>query len=78
MSEMTLAAHEWKNTDWKQKRTLCKVLQDQVELDIDLAHFTVNQHPIIKRHRNERVTGRNRSWDSLCWKELPHGTIGAV
>jgi methylglutaconyl-CoA hydratase len=41
MSEMTLAAHEWKNTDWAhQKGLYSKVLQDQVALDIDLAHFT--------------------------------------
>jgi methylglutaconyl-CoA hydratase len=41
MSEMTLGAHEWKNTDWAhQKGLYAKVLQDQVELDIDLAHFT--------------------------------------
>ncbi|MGO4817397.1 enoyl-CoA hydratase/isomerase family protein [Flavobacterium sp. W22_SRS_FP1] len=41
MSEMTLSAHEWKNTDWAhQKGLYAKVLQDQVELDIDLAHFT--------------------------------------
>jgi methylglutaconyl-CoA hydratase len=41
MSEMTLAAHEWKNTDWAQQKGLyAKVLLDQVELDLDLAHFT--------------------------------------
>jgi methylglutaconyl-CoA hydratase len=41
MSEMTLAAHEWKDTDWAQQKGLyAKVLQDQTELDIDLGHFT--------------------------------------
>jgi methylglutaconyl-CoA hydratase len=39
LCQMTLAAHEWK-TDWAQQRTYAKVLQDQTELDIDLAHFT--------------------------------------
>jgi methylglutaconyl-CoA hydratase len=41
MTEMTLAAHEWKNADWAQQKGLyAKVLQDQVELDIVLAQFT--------------------------------------
>jgi methylglutaconyl-CoA hydratase len=41
MTEMTLAATEWKNTDWAHDKGLyAKVLANQVELDIDIAHFT--------------------------------------
>jgi methylglutaconyl-CoA hydratase len=39
MTEMTLAA-EWKNTDSHDKGLYAKVLENQVELDIDIAHFT--------------------------------------
>lgn len=43
MTEMTLAAAEWKNTDWALDKGLyAKVLENQVELDIDIAHFTKN------------------------------------
>jgi methylglutaconyl-CoA hydratase len=37
MSEMTLAAHEWKNTDGPSKKDFMQSTADQVELDIDLA-----------------------------------------
>jgi methylglutaconyl-CoA hydratase len=40
MTEMTLST-EWKNTDWAHDKGLyAKVLANQVELDIDIAHFT--------------------------------------
>jgi methylglutaconyl-CoA hydratase len=41
MTELTLAATEWKNSDWAHDKGLyAKVLENQVELDIDIAHFT--------------------------------------
>lgn len=42
MTQMTLAAHEWKTAGWAlEKELFAKVVQDQVELDIDIAHFTL-------------------------------------
>ena len=41
MSTMTLEAHEWKTADWAYENGLySRVLDDSVELDIELAHFT--------------------------------------
>jgi methylglutaconyl-CoA hydratase len=34
------AATEWKNTDWAQDKGLYQSMANQVELDIDIAHFT--------------------------------------
>ena len=41
MTQMTLAAHEWKTAEWALDKGLyAKVLLDQTELDNDLANFT--------------------------------------
>jgi methylglutaconyl-CoA hydratase len=47
MTEMTLAATEWKNTDWAQDKGLRRIGK-QVELDIDIAHFTAKLASIQK------------------------------
>jgi methylglutaconyl-CoA hydratase len=62
MTEMTLAATEWKNTDWAQDKGFMKVLANQVELDIDIAHFTAklasyNPEALVQMKNN---LGRNR------------------
>jgi methylglutaconyl-CoA hydratase len=69
MSEMTLAAHEWKNTDWAhQKGLYSKVLQNQVELDIDLAHFTsklASYNPEALIEMKKVMWEGTAHWDSL-------------
>jgi methylglutaconyl-CoA hydratase len=40
MTEMTLAATEWKIQIGLKIKGFAKVLGNQVELDIDIAHFT--------------------------------------
>jgi methylglutaconyl-CoA hydratase len=69
MSEMTLAAHEWKNTDWAhQKGLYAKVLQDQVALDIDLAHFTsklASYNPEALIEMKKVMWEGTAHWDSL-------------
>jgi methylglutaconyl-CoA hydratase len=60
MTEMTLTATEWKNTDWAHDKGLyAKVLANQVELDIDIAHFTEKLAPIRGFSPNEKIMGRN-------------------
>lgn len=69
MSEMTLGAHEWKNTDWAhQKGLYAKVLQDQVALDIDLAHFTsklASYNPEALIEMKKVMWEGTAHWDSL-------------
>jgi methylglutaconyl-CoA hydratase len=69
MSEMTLAAHEWKNADWAQQKGLyAKVLQGQVELDIDLAHFTsklASYNPEALDQMKKVMWEGSDHWDSL-------------
>jgi methylglutaconyl-CoA hydratase len=66
---MTLAAHEWKNTDWAhQKGLYSKVLQDQVALDIDLAHFTSklsSYNPEALIEMKKVMWEGTAHWDSL-------------
>jgi methylglutaconyl-CoA hydratase len=50
MSEMTLAAHEWKNTDWAQKKDFMQSTGTK-KLDIDLSHFTKSSLIIRKALR---------------------------
>jgi methylglutaconyl-CoA hydratase len=69
MTEMTLAATEWKNTDWAQQKGLyAKVLQDQVELDIDLAHFTsklASYNPEALIQMKKIIWEGTEDWDAL-------------
>lgn len=69
MTEMTLAATEWKNTDWAQQKGLyAKVLQDQVELDIDLAHFTsklASYNPEALVQMKKIIWEGTEDWDAL-------------
>jgi len=69
MTEMTLAATEWKNTDWAQQKGLyAKVLQDQVELDIDLAHFTsklASYNPEGLVQMKKIIWEGTEDWDAL-------------
>jgi methylglutaconyl-CoA hydratase len=69
MSEMTLAAHEWKNADWAQQKGLyAKVMQDQVELDIDLGHFTeklASFNPKALEEMKKVIWEGTNHWDVL-------------
>jgi methylglutaconyl-CoA hydratase len=69
MSEMTLAAHEWKNADWAQQKGLyAKVMQDQVELDIDLGHFTeklASYNPKALEEMKKVIWEGTNHWDVL-------------
>ena len=69
MAEMTLAAHEWKTAQWAHEKGLyAKVVQDQTELDIDIAHFTsklasYNPHSLIEMKKI--IWEGTQNWDTL-------------
>ena len=69
MTEMTLAATEWKNTDWAQDKGLyAKVLGNQVELDIDIAHFTAklaSYNPEALTQMKKIIWEGTEDWDVL-------------
>ena len=69
MTEMTLAATEWKNTDWAQQKGLyAKVLHDQVELDIDIANFTAklaSYNPEALVQMKKIIWEGTEDWDAL-------------
>jgi methylglutaconyl-CoA hydratase len=69
MSEMTLAAHEWKSATWANEKGLyARVLKDQEEMDSELDKFTsklasYNPEALIEM---KRVIWEGTShWDSL-------------
>jgi methylglutaconyl-CoA hydratase len=72
MTEMTLAATEWKNTDWAQDKGLyAKVLENQVELDIDIAHFTTklaSYNPEALVQMKKIIWEGTEDWDALLLK----------
>lgn len=69
MTQMTLAAHEWKTANWALAKGLyAKVLQDQVELDIDIAHFTsklASYNPDALIEMKKIIWEGTQNWDSL-------------
>jgi methylglutaconyl-CoA hydratase len=48
-----------KNTDWAQDKGLYKVLGNQVELDIDIAHFTAK----LASYNPEALTQMKIIWE---------------
>jgi methylglutaconyl-CoA hydratase len=65
-----------KNTDWAQDKGLYKVLGNQVELDIDIAHFTAklaSYNPDFDA--NEDNLGRNRELDYYCLRAAISGEL---
>jgi methylglutaconyl-CoA hydratase len=69
MTEMTLAATEWKNTDWAHDKGLyAKVVENQVELDIHIAHFTsklASYNPEALVQMKKIIWEGTEGWDTL-------------
>lgn len=69
MTEMTLAAHEWKTAEWALEKGLyTKIVQDQVELDIDIAHFTsklASYNPEALIEMKKIIWEGTQNWDTL-------------
>ncbi|NRT14175.1 methylglutaconyl-CoA hydratase [Flavobacterium sp. 28A] len=69
MTQMTLAAHEWKTPEWAlEKGLFAKVLDDQTELDIDLAHFTnklASYNPEALSQMKKIIWEGTDNWDVL-------------
>ena len=69
MSEMTLAAHEWKTASWAhQKGLYAKVLLTQEELDIEIASFSqklANYNPEALTEMKKVFWEGTAHWDKL-------------
>ncbi|NRS90306.1 methylglutaconyl-CoA hydratase [Flavobacterium sp. 7E] len=69
MTQMTLAAHEWKTSEWAlEKGLFAKILDDQTELDIDLAHFTTklaSYNPEALSQMKKIIWEGTSDWDTL-------------
>jgi methylglutaconyl-CoA hydratase len=69
MSEMTLAAHEWKSAAWaNQKGLYAKVLQNQEELDIEVTTFSkrlANYNPDALAEMKKVIWEGTAHWDKL-------------
>lgn len=69
MTQMTLAAHEWKTAEWALDRGLyAKVLLDQKELDNDLANFTTklaSYNPEALQQMKKIIWEGTSDWDAL-------------
>ncbi|WP_369766048.1 enoyl-CoA hydratase/isomerase family protein [Flavobacterium sp. WC2429] len=69
MTQMTLAAHEWKTADWALEKGLyAKLAQDQVELDIDIDHFTsklASYNPDALFEMKKIIWEGTQDWDTL-------------
>lgn len=69
MTAMTLAAHEWKSAAWAEENGLyAKVLESQVELDIELAHFTqklASYNPDALFEMKKVIWEGTENWDTL-------------
>jgi methylglutaconyl-CoA hydratase len=67
-----IAATEWKNTDWAHDKGLyAKVLANQVELDIDIAHFTeklASYNPEALVQMKKIIWEGTDDWDTLLLK----------
>lgn len=69
MTQMTLAAHEWKTAEWALDKGLyAKVLLDQTELDNDLANFTTklaSYNPEALQQMKKIIWEGTNDWDAL-------------
>jgi len=69
MTQMTLAAHEWKTAGWALDKGLyAKVLLDQTELDNDLANFTTklaSYNPEALQQMKKIIWEGTSDWDAL-------------
>jgi methylglutaconyl-CoA hydratase len=69
MTEMTLAATDWKSPDWARAKGLfAKVCENQVELDIDIAHFTAklaSYNPDALMQMKKIIWEGTDNWDEL-------------
>jgi methylglutaconyl-CoA hydratase len=69
MSEMTLAAHEWKTADWaRQKGLFAKVLETQEELDLEVSAFAkkiANYNPEALSEMKKVFWEGTADWDKL-------------
>lgn len=69
MSEMTLAAHEWKTAAWaNQKGLYAKVLQTQEELDLEVTAFAkrlANYNPDALAEMKKVIWEGTTHWDKL-------------
>jgi methylglutaconyl-CoA hydratase len=73
MTEMTLAATEWKNTDWAHDKTLCQSTGKPVELDIDIAHFTeklASYNPEALVQMKKIIWEGTDDWDTCAEKAV--------
>lgn len=69
MTQMTLAAHEWKTAEWALDKGLyAKVLLDQTELDNELANFTTklaSYNPEALQQMKKIIWEGTSDWDTL-------------
>lgn len=69
MTQMTLAAHEWKTAEWALDKGLyAKVLLDQTELDNELANFTTklaSYNPEALQQMKKIIWEGTSDWDAL-------------
>lgn len=69
MTQMTLAAHEWKTAEWALDKGLyAKVLLNQTELDNDLAIFTTklaSYNPEALQQMKKIIWEGTSDWDAL-------------
>lgn len=69
MTQMTLAAHEWKTAEWARDKGLyAKVLLDQTELDNELANFTTklaSYNPEALQQMKKIIWEGTSDWDAL-------------
>ncbi|MGO4820254.1 MULTISPECIES: enoyl-CoA hydratase/isomerase family protein [unclassified Flavobacterium] len=69
MTQMTLAAHEWKTPEWALEKGLyAKLVDDQTELDIDLGHFTsklASYNPEALQQMKKIIWEGTANWDVL-------------
>ena len=69
MTQMTLAAHEWKTAEWALDKGLyAKVLLNQTELDNDLANFTTklaSYNPEAMQQMKKIIWEGTSDWDAL-------------
>jgi methylglutaconyl-CoA hydratase len=69
MAEMTLAAQEWKTTDWAYEKGLyAKVLENQVEMDIEIVNLTsklASYNPEALTEMKQIFWEGTANWDTL-------------
>ncbi|AYN06120.1 MULTISPECIES: enoyl-CoA hydratase/isomerase family protein [unclassified Flavobacterium] len=69
MTEMTLAAHEWKSATWANHKGLfAKVLDNEVELDEELSHFALrlaSYNPEALSEMKKIIWQGTEHWGSL-------------